>query len=762
MRRTTAPPSDASDDITITEDEEDDESDAGSPPPRRSGRLDELEVQQDYAELEVQQMIQFFQSIDNTNFDEDKKEALAIILDRVMNDSPESRNVPLETVDLFNLSAKSKIVIKEMNQLLLTIVPTGERIVRLGPAYLKSWYSSDNLRRHFMYRTKESLVTLAANRFGKRITGTSVKSIVDKLMEIVVSTSTPATRSQEQNDDGGAPQQAAQQQQSQHHQQQPPQAPRPHTTTIIDDVTMAVMKKSFMKHLKGEAREHCQLGHKLELPIGKDFMNDVNFKNKLGSKTRIISLHKVGLVAKKLSPWAKDSIDFIAFVCNKDEVLELWGIEIKSRQTHSTITQEKQKMRKLRRRKYEEINAAQVYEFVDKRSERFQLLHHAYVYNFDRVALVVGDNAGKVLNATVIDYSSDTILSSYGKVIDKLKEEVLDWAYDISMDSSDIIIPDRIVKLCTDMSQVNCREALYSSVKLWKCMFDDTSVLPRPTLKRIIPRSHAKWNSGKHGSDSVTKVCDECPFCPPKWYTNFESKACGRCFTNLSAAVLRLCQIITAKKDIEKSYPTLTHYRDAASHRFTHKKILRLEYLYFKQEMNKIENPESVLRNHEENSRLGRPSRPQRVRFDNRAVEDKLDYAFARTFDTPARSKKRIIDKGNATSMVQVRKDNCTGFPFEVVDQGLNTKDPRRTCYICRAKTKWMCIKCRFYFCLDYRKTSNRQEHLCYTKEKESSTGNKEITKIFGKTCFHIGHEDALRQTMLCQGVSSKENNQPK
>ena len=127
MRRTTAPPSDASDDITITEDEEDDESDAGSPPPRRSGRLDELEVQQDYAELEVQQMIQFFQSIDNTNFDEDKKEALAIILDRVTNDSPESRNVPLETVDLFNLSAKSKIVIKEMNQLLLTIVPTLER-----------------------------------------------------------------------------------------------------------------------------------------------------------------------------------------------------------------------------------------------------------------------------------------------------------------------------------------------------------------------------------------------------------------------------------------------------------------------------------------------------------------------------------------------------------------------------------------------------------------------------------------------------------
>ena len=78
------------------------------------------------------------------------------------------------------------------------------------------------------------------------------------------------------------------------------------------------------------------------------------------------------------------------------------------------------------------------------------------------------------------------------------------------------------------MTTVNCKEVLYSSVKLWKRMFDNTSILPRPTLSRIIPRSHAKWNTGKPGSDTITKIVDDCSFIPPKEYTNYESKASGR------------------------------------------------------------------------------------------------------------------------------------------------------------------------------------------------------------------------------------------
>ena len=103
-----------------------------------------------------------------------------------------------------------------------------------------------------------------------------------------------------------------------------------------------MLEKSFMKPLKGGgAREHCRIGHKLELPIAKDWMCDVNEKNVLGADLRVVSLHKVGLVSKVNCPWAKNIIDFLACVLNDGDI-ELWGIEInKSRQTNTTVCKEK-------------------------------------------------------------------------------------------------------------------------------------------------------------------------------------------------------------------------------------------------------------------------------------------------------------------------------------------------------------------------------------------------------------------------------------
>ena len=165
-----------------------------------------------------------------------------------------------------------------------------------------------------------------------------------------------------------------------------------------------------MRHLKGNAREYCTLGHKLELPIGLDFIKDVNGRKNLGENVRILSLHKAGLVGMKNCPWAKDSIDFVVCVLDEnDESLELWGVEIKSRQNNNTINKEKETMRKLRRAKYEEIEDEKVHTYIYKKDERLQLLHHAYVYNFDKVVHVVGDNAGKVMNATVVSYNSGTL-----------------------------------------------------------------------------------------------------------------------------------------------------------------------------------------------------------------------------------------------------------------------------------------------------------------------------------------------------------------
>ena len=146
-----------------------------------------------------------------------------------------------------------------------------------------------------------------------------------------------------------------------------------------------------------------------------------------------------------------------------------------------------------------------------------------------------------------------------------------------------------------------------------------------------------------------------------------------------------------------------------------------------------------------------RRSRPQRVRYHGRTVNDRLSYIPIKTFQTPAKNKRKIIQEGRGASKVQHRTEKCSGFPFEIVDQGLKTKDQRHACFICNSKTKWRCVKCRFYFCMDYKETKHRKEGLVYVKEKKEEDSSVEITKIYGKSCFHVAHESAVRQSLTCQ-----------
>lgn len=113
---------------------------------------------------------------------------------------------------------------------------------------------------------------------------------------------------------------------------------------------------------------------------------------------------------------------------------------------------------------------------------------------------------------------------------------------------------------------------------------------------------------------------------------------------------------------------------------------------------------------------------------------------------------------GRGPAQVQHRTENCSGFPFEVVDQGLRTKDQRHKCFVCGSKTKWICVRCRFYFCMDYKENKNRKEGLVCTREQKEQGSSVEITKIYGKTCFHVAHESALRQTLTYQLVMGTDD----
>ena len=81
-----------------------------------------------------------------------------------------------------------------------------------------------------------------------------------------------------------------------------------------DEAARAILQKSFLPHQKGKAREHCSLGHRLELPILHNWTQVVTGDTSpvLGLKVR--GAYTAGLAAKQGAPYAKDSIDFVITV----------------------------------------------------------------------------------------------------------------------------------------------------------------------------------------------------------------------------------------------------------------------------------------------------------------------------------------------------------------------------------------------------------------------------------------------------------------
>jgi hypothetical protein len=158
-------------------------------------------------------------------------------------------------------------------------------------------------------------------------------------------------------------------------------------------------------------------------------------------------------------------------------------------------------------------------------------------------------DGGKVISGTVIDYD-ENLLDDYGRVLKKLKDIALLWAYDSPVITT---IPDNVIDISEQIPAINGKETLYGSLKLWKAMFSNPTILPRPALQRIIPSTHAKWNATKGGSDTVTKLVDDCFVKPPRPYTNFETVAVGRCISNLLATVFY--QLVTSKENLQDFLP---------------------------------------------------------------------------------------------------------------------------------------------------------------------------------------------------------------
>ena len=109
-----------------------------------------------------------------------------------------------------------------------------------------------------------------------------------------------------------------------------------------DEAVRAILEKSFLPHQKGQAREHCSLGHRLELPILYNWIQIVSGDSSPAIGLDVKGAYTAGLAAKKDAPFAKDSIDFVITVAEADEPdeIKVWGFKAKGRVAARTAAEE--------------------------------------------------------------------------------------------------------------------------------------------------------------------------------------------------------------------------------------------------------------------------------------------------------------------------------------------------------------------------------------------------------------------------------------
>ena len=123
------------------------------------------------------------------------------------------------------------------------------------------------------------------------------------------------------------------------------------------------------------------------------------------------------------------------------------------------------------------------------------------------------------------------------------------------------------------------------------------------------------------------------------------------------------------------------------------------------------------------------------------------------------RKQRRKVDSEEADEEIITRWVSCVGFPLQVYRNDENDSDDRRACQMCGSKTKFYCIGCRAFFCLDNtsrkKKRGGTMNKMLYYLPTFLENGSRGDDRIFQKACFHQKHEAAYRDhhQMVCMAV---------
>lgn len=560
---------------------------------------------------------------------------------------------------------------------------------------IKKWLQCSNAKREFMLYTTQSLKDMVSERKIK-VRGSKT---IDRMIDVLAASLGSETTNVEAIVANLSPSGAA---------------------------IRAILQRSFLPHQKGAAREACSMGHALERPILEKWAAvEVPKRGYPIRGLQVNGAYTAGLVAKLDCPWVKDSIDFIVttFLPTGHE---MWGVEVKARVNPKTAAEEEEFIYNTRE-KHVNIEAGDTYKMIQSVGERFQVLHHSYVYDFDKSVFIVGDSQSEILQSAVITFNNE-LKKHYGVVLKELKDLALSWAYKENI-SLPLIIPEEILEIARTLPQIKDDQAIEGSANLWLSLISQS--LPMPSFVRLIPAVCAYWNAVKSGSDTTTKLMDDRILYPP--HVNSETIASTRLLVLSHVIIHRITQILTAKEDLDV-YPSLAHFRNAASHRTTFHKTLLTIHSILKKKSEEIGSVDEQIELNDTTSRsVNNTSRvlPSRQRIHG-VIPEAAQFGVKLPFQTPKKIKKKV-EKGEVSASICGMYNNCTGRLVQIVEES-----KKQRCTMCGKTTSYYCCGCKSWFCFAQRMTKKNKDQFDLKLLHHVVRGER---LIFFSSCYSQKHQ---------------------
>lgn len=580
---------------------------------------------------------------------------------------------------------------------------------------------------------------------------------------------------------------------------------------LRDSILAGAISRANLPTQQKDEKSQATLGHQNEIPYGDSYRKDS--QNGKVPGIRIVDIRNPGMASKEEAHYVRGTADFIAFTKSETDeddsfdCIESHLVECKCRSSgkyQGSLQQAVDIRRKIGRKigntlvnqttdaMYMHVSSSDrkmLHELIPDKSERTQLLHHAFTYGRNTTTLLVGDAQGRILYGLIVTFESQ-LLSDYGVALSYLYEKGLKLCYTERAEDIPVQLLEEILTSNETLRKKYTIDDLMTSLLIARELrpgSDANIKYPIPACDKLLPLDSSLWNVSKGGSDITTRLAWNCQAVLP--IKTPQTTIVGRYVALYSVLFHRLVQAVTMFKPPDPATDTIDSIRNRNNKRYSmHNSLNKLHRMLLKSAKEDDETSPTTAAAAGTDSNFIRSAAP---RFDPRTQSTRIerDHSVLGNVGTlgctpigNGKTKRGVVNHDNYEDLLK-RYHTCTGNLSRVF-----TPDTRKVhsgyrykygdCDLCGQKNvTTFCFGCKRTLCFDKDRSLEIRQRLLgggevrdrllreYPVLQNLARGDVpahyvDAGTIDGKpfvqarSCFHLGHPN------LCNACNTNEQEQ--